>query len=379
MKSLVPSHRLALSTLLLACGPAFAATLSGIVQDASGRPVAGALVVGNSAAGKDDANGAPHRWVATSDAAGRFTLQDFPAGPCHVTANADAAGSGQERDACIAGDTPASREETIVVRPQPARIGGHVTPPADAALAHDAIVFVAHRAADGSDPMVVYGTRIVHELWALALPDGTWAARAVTPAVASGSTRFLLPGRTAPIDLDLATPRGSHPEIADELHALVAKDQAARNAFIAAGESDESGAAMARVDDANLARLKQIIRRYGWPTGALVGNDAMIDVWTLTQHAPGPFIAQALPHLKAAADRGEIAWAMLALMIDRDLTDRKKPQIYGSQATVADGKVTLLPVQDEAHLDERRARVGLGPEADYLAQMQKLFFPAGTH
>ena len=193
MKSLAPSHRLALSTLLLACAPAFAASLSGTVQDASGRPVAGALVVGNSSAGKDDANGAPHRWVATTDGVGRFTLPDFPPGPCHVTANADAAGSGQERD------------------------------------------------------------------------------------------------------------RG-----------------------------DARG------------------------------------------------IAQALPHLKAAADRGEIAWATLALLIDRDLTDRHKPQVYGSQATVADGKMVLLPVQDAAHLDERRAQVGLGPEADYLAQLQKLYLPAGT-
>jgi len=378
MKSLAPSHRLALSTLLLAGAPAFAASLTGTVQDADGRTVAGALVVGNSAAGTNDANGAPHRWVATSDAAGRFALPDFPPGPCHVTADADATGSGQEREHCDAGDAQASRQATIVVRPLSAHVGGHVKPPADAPLADDAIVFVEHRAADGSGPTVAYGTRIVHELWALALPDGTWAARAVTPAVASGSTRFLLPGRTAPIDLDLAAPRGSHPEIADELHALVVKDQAARDAFIAAHESDASGAAMERVDNENLARLKRIIRRHGWPDGALVGNDAMGDLWTLTQHAPGPFIAQALPHLKAAADRGEIAWAMLALLIDRDLTDRHKPQIYGSQATVADGKMVLLPVQYEAHLDERRARVGLGPEADYLAQLQKLYFPAGA-
>ena len=162
------------------------------------------------------------------------------------------------------------------------------------------------------------------------------------------------------------------------MHALAVKDQAVRNAFIAAHESDASAAAMTRADGENLARLKRIIRRHGWPTGALVGTDAMGDVWTLTQHAPGPFIAQALPHLKAAADRGEIAWSSLALMIDRDLADRKKPQLYGSQATLEDGKMTLLPVQDEAHLDERRAQVGLGPEADYLAQLQKLYLPAGT-
>jgi hypothetical protein len=31
-----------------------------------------------------------------------------------------------------------------------------------------------------------------------------------------------------------------------------------------------------------------------------------------------------------------------------------------------------------SNLDERRAQVGLGPEADYLARLQKLYLPAGT-
>ena len=106
----------------------------------------------------------------------------------------------------------------------------------------------------------------------------------------------------------------------------------ARNAMIAKGlRRGLDCAGQARGDRANLARMKQIIRRYGWPTATLVGNDGMEDFWLLAQHAPPGFIASALPHLNAAAERGEIARSTMALMIDRDLLNRGKPQIYGSQ------------------------------------------------
>ena len=378
MPTFASPRRLALSTLLLACTSSFSAPLVGRVQDVAGHPIAGALVVGSSDTARKDANGSTHRWIASSDAAGRFALDDFPAGPCHVTANAGAAGVGQEQEPCnVAAAAATTRETTIVVAAVPAHVAGTVLRPATAGATPDDVVLVARMPAGEDGPLVVYGTRIEHDAWALDLPAGTWMAKAVTPAAATGSFQFVLPGRTAPIALNLATPKGSHPELARELGAMAAKDQAVRNAAIAAGNDDKAAnAAMERVDRANLARLRQIIRRFGWPTGALVGNAGMGDVWLLVQHSPGPFIAQALPHLKNAADRGEIAWSTLALTIDRDLTDRRQPQLYGSQATLgADGRMTLLPVRDEAHLDERRAQVGLGPIADYLAQLQKMYEP----
>ena len=148
-----------------------------------------------------------------------------------------------------------------------------------------------------------------------------------------------------------------------------------------AGTDDRAAnAAMERAARANLARLAQIIRQHGWPTGALDGNAGTGDVWLLVQHSPGPFIAQGLPHLKAAADRGEIAWSTLASTIDRDLTGRHQPQVHGSRATLGDdGRMTLLPTRDEAHLDERRAQVGPGPIADCLALLQKMYSPPPAH
>ena len=153
---------------------------------------------------------------------------------------------------------------------------------------------------------------------------------------------------------------------------MVDKDQDARSKAIATGRQDAATfAPVERVDRTNLAQLRQIIRKHGWPTADLVGSDGMGDVWLLSQHAPADFISSALPHLKAAADRGEVGRSVLALTIDRDLVNHHKPQIYGSQGHVEDGHFVLFDVEDAEHLDERRGEVGLGPIADYKALIEK--------
>ena len=351
--------------LALAALPAAAGQLAGTVQDAGGRPVAGALVAASTDAEAKDAQGRPRRWLATSDAAGRFAFDGFPPGPCHVTANAGDAGSGLESAPCTGPDADGARAATIVVRPLATRVGGHVTRvPGGTPTPLDRVVVV--RQPDGdAGPDLMYASPLVDDAWSLALPPGAWMAKALTRDGSSGSVSFVLPTRTAPIDFDLARVPPSRPELARELKAMVDKDQAARQQFELHGLADKAAAAAtARVDRANLARLERIVRRHGWPTAALVGQDGMGDFWLLAQHAPQSFIARALPHLKAAADRGEIAWSALVLTIDRDLTHRRLPQVYGTQTTIQpDGSMVLDPVQDEAHLDERRAQVGLGPEA----------------
>jgi hypothetical protein len=373
MSSLAFMHPRAACFLLLAAAPAFATQLAGTVQDGAGQPVAGALVVGSTDTDQRLPNGLKRHWIVTSDAAGRFVLADFPAGACHVTANAGAAGLGKEREPCEASDGTTPRETTVVIHKESVPAGGHVQRPTHTATSSGDYVLVARVPAGEHGPLVIYGTRIEQDAWTMDLSAGAWMAKAITPTIESGSTQFALPARTKPINLNLAAPQGSSRALAHELQAMVAKDQAARDRLIAAGLQDKKSLAATRlVDRANLARIKQIVQQHGWPTAALIGNAGMGDLWLLVQHSPGSFIAQALPHLTAAADRGEIEWTAMALMIDRDLGDRGKPQIYGSQGRIeADGHFELSPVIDPANLDQRRAEVGLGPIADYKALIEK--------
>ena len=376
MSSLASRVPRAASLLLLACAPAFATQLAGTVQDGSGRPVPGALVVGSSATVLKDAKGVERRWIAISDASGRFAFDGFPQGPCHVTANAGSAGSGRERGACAVAEDATLASNTIVVQALAVRATGKVLRSAKAIPGADEVVLATAAPADRGGAPEVYGARIEGDDWSLPLRAGMWLVDAVSATSASATYYVVLPGHGASIELDLACPNGTHPALAKELAAMAARDEAARNAWIAAGSgvSRKAVAAVERVDRANLVRLEQVIRRYGWPTGTLVGNAGMHDFWLLAQHAPAPFIARALPHLQAAADRGEIAWSTLALTIDRNLGSQDKPQIYGSQGTFdANDHFVLSDVEDEAHLDERRAEVGLGPIADYKTLIENFY------
>ena len=50
-----------------------------------------------------------------------------------------------------------------------------------------------------------------------------------------------------------------------------------------------------------------------------------------------------------------------------------RPQKYGSQFHTVGQDVLPWPIDDEAHLDERRAQVGLAPFNDYRCVMQRMY------
>lgn len=365
--------------LALACAPllAHAGQLAGTVRDAAGQPVAGALVVGLSETAVATADGKPRRWIATSDAEGRYAFDGFPDGDCHVSANGGPGRVGIATAPCRLGAGASTASVDIVVAPQPQHVSGRIHR-LDRAKTSAGDVVLLLRIADQEDAPVTVelGTRIVDDAWQVDLPAGRWIVKAVTAAGDSHQAGFIVPGQDAPVELRIAPSSLRRPALARELRAMAEKDQDARNQDIASGNrSPQAWARVERVDRANLARVKQMIRQHGWPTGADIGDQGMEDLWMLAQHAPQDFIAQALPHLRAAADRGEIPWSTMALMIDRDLVGRHQPQVYGSQGKVVDGRFELFAVEDEAHLDERRARIGLGPIADYKALIEKDYRP----
>jgi hypothetical protein len=59
----------------------------------------------------------------------------------------------------------------------------------------------------------------------------------------------------------------------------------------------------------------------------------------------------------------------VAYLKDRVLLHRGEPQLYGTQYMIRDGVLTLWTVQDPEGLDERRAALGLEPEAQHRARM----------
>lgn len=124
---------------------------------------------------------------------------------------------------------------------------------------------------------------------------------------------------------------------------------------------------MQRVDSSNLRRLEVILQRYGYPGKSLVGTPANETAWYVIQHSPK--ISQYLPLVKGAADKGELPYWMYAQMLDRQLMQEGKGQLYGTQAmsyrvrNKQSGQPEqvrfLWPVADTARANERRRQAGL--------------------
>lgn len=120
------------------------------------------------------------------------------------------------------------------------------------------------------------------------------------------------------------------------------------------------------IDDANIARLRQIIHEHGWPGRSLVGDKGAGAAFLVLQHADYAEQKKYLPLLRAAAAAGEARREDLALLEDRVLTSEGQKQIYGSQLKQNEqGVLEFYPIEDEVNVDLRRQAVGLQPLAEY--------------
>jgi hypothetical protein len=124
----------------------------------------------------------------------------------------------------------------------------------------------------------------------------------------------------------------------------------------------------AETDKRNMKRLAEIIEQYGWPGNSLVGKEGSLTAFLIVQHGELEEQKKYIPLLREAVGRGEADPAHAAYLEDRILMGEGKKQIYGTQLRrdEATGKLELWPVEDEEHIDARRASVGLEPIAEYL-------------
>lgn len=79
-----------------------------------------------------------------------------------------------------------------------------------------------------------------------------------------------------------------------------------------------------------------------------------------------------LPVIRDAVNNGSVESRHLAMLEDRMAIKEGRAQIYGSQlqGDALTGNVDYLPIVDPDNLDSRRAQVGLGSYADYLAEFR---------
>jgi hypothetical protein len=147
-------------------------------------------------------------------------------------------------------------------------------------------------------------------------------------------------------------------ELTGQLQERFDRDQAAR----ISGDS----ARIAQSDRENVAWLRAVIRRHGWPGIALVGREGSTQAWLMALHADKALIfqRQCLELLIEAVDQGEAEAWQIAYLTDRVLMHLGEPQRYGTQfRRTADGWEPL-PVVEPENIDVRRAALGLPPTAE---------------
>ena len=172
------------------------------------------------------------------------------------------------------------------------------------------------------------------------------------------------------------------PALRQELLERLDRDQAIRNEHIAKGVDNhdpELLARMEKIDSSNTARIREIVRQFGWPGPELVGEDGRDAAFILVQHSDYKFQKEMLPLVKEAYKADKLPGQFYALLLDRVLVREGKPQVYGTQAKGADQwkghEPVLEPIEDEANVDKRRAEVGLPPLADYVVMLKQMYFP----
>lgn len=175
------------------------------------------------------------------------------------------------------------------------------------------------------------------------------------------------------------------PELREELLSRVEADQKARFKLIeamkpktAGGQPGQPGpelmAELAKIDEENTAWLAGVIDEHGWPGKTEVSEDGAHSAWLLVQHADRNrnFQKKCLELMKAEPE-GEVAGKDIAYLTDRVLCAEDKPQLYGTQLIQEGGKMVPRPIEDEEHVDERRAAVGLQPLAEYIKMVEQVY------
>ena len=84
-------------------------------------------------------------------------------------------------------------------------------------------------------------------------------------------------------------------------------------------------------DSLNLVFIESVFKKYGYPGRSLVDTPANKDAWYIIQHSPK--ISQYIGVMEKAAEVGELPFHLYAMMLDRDLMNQGKEQIYGTQVS----------------------------------------------
>jgi len=161
----------------------------------------------------------------------------------------------------------------------------------------------------------------------------------------------------------------------DILDSPQKKDSLARAHSLSGQEVDQRiFDKMTEIDRSNSRRIKQIIEQYGYPGKKLVGSPTNEAAWYVIQHSED--ISRYFPLIEKAGKSKEIPYTLVAMMEDRLMTERRKPQLYGTQAgcyplrDTASRKAEcfIWPIANPGKVNQRRKKAGFSTTVEENAK-----------
>ncbi|MYM75774.1 hypothetical protein GTP56_26785 [Duganella sp. FT134W] len=163
-----------------------------------------------------------------------------------------------------------------------------------------------------------------------------------------------------------------HAKAVRDLEAMAATDQLYRGRSVQGDLTPAEWQQQTAIDVANTRRLVEIIGAFGWP-GLRFAGAASQTAFLVLQHADNDTQRKYLPLLRDAVKRSDARGDELAMLEDRVRIADGRPQLYGSQ--LGGTPLQFEPIEDEAHVDERRRAIGLPPMAEYAEMFGLTYTP----
>ncbi|MFC0514478.1 DUF6624 domain-containing protein [Mucilaginibacter angelicae] len=176
--------------------------------------------------------------------------------------------------------------------------------------------------------------------------------------------------------------RAAYTPLQRELQQIKDDDQRYRRQDIVktkdtiSAEFKKLGRQMFLADSINLVKVRNILDTRGWPSYSEIG-DLYAALFLVIQHADLNTQVKYLPMIREAQKKNDIDPESVAILEDRVAVRQGRKQLYGSQLEYDPKSHTYIvsPIEDEAHVNERRAKVGMIPLQEYLKQMGLNYSP----
>ncbi|HJT65222.1 MAG TPA: VWA domain-containing protein [Pyrinomonadaceae bacterium] len=150
----------------------------------------------------------------------------------------------------------------------------------------------------------------------------------------------------------------------DLLHEVVAKDQTKR--------SDQEK--LHQLYEASTVKLCELLKTNGWPTTAMVDREGVAATYYILKNG-GTYEMQRdlLPVILAAIKKDPLQKPEFAGLFDRLRVSAGMKQIFGTQAVSMGGFLVLYPIEDEKHVDDRRAEFGMSTMEDNVRSLERTY------